>query len=91
MPYYKIENNKAQVGNKPHGAEWIEFTVGNEPQELIDGLEPTDVELLEQELAIKKQYLADTDYKVLPDYDGDTTGVLEARAEARTFIRNNNG
>lgn len=34
-----------------------------------------------------KQYLADTDYKVLPDYDGDTTGILEARAEARATIR----
>jgi hypothetical protein len=34
-----------------------------------------------------KQYLQETDYKVLPDYDGDTNGVLEARAEARALIR----
>jgi cytochrome oxidase Cu insertion factor (SCO1/SenC/PrrC family) len=34
-----------------------------------------------------KQYLIDTDYKVLPDYDGNTIGILEARAEARTLIR----
>ena len=24
---------------------------------------------------------------MMPDYDGDTTGVVEARAEARTTIR----
>ena len=34
-----------------------------------------------------KSYLASTDYKVLPDYDGDTTGIVEARAEARNTIR----
>lgn len=38
-------------------------------------------------LETAKQYLLDTDYKVLPDYDGDTTGILEARAEARALIR----
>ena len=34
-----------------------------------------------------KQYLNDTDYKVLPDYDGNTDGIIEARAEARATIR----
>ena len=32
-------------------------------------------------------YLAETDYKVLPDYDGDTTGVIEKRKEARETVR----
>lgn len=41
----------------------------------------------EQKIEEAKQYLASTDYKVLPDYDGDTTGILEARAEARALIR----
>ena len=38
MPFYKIVDKKAQVGNKSHGADWIEYEVGAEPQELIDGL-----------------------------------------------------
>ena len=46
-------------------------------------LEATD----EYKVNQAKSYLASTDYKVLPDYDGDTTGILEARAEARNIIR----
>ena len=34
-----------------------------------------------------KAYLNNTDYKVLPDYDGNTDGIIEARAEARATIR----
>ena len=41
----------------------------------------------DKKIAEAKQYLQDTDYKVLPDYDGNTDGVLEARAEARALIR----
>ena len=48
-------------------------------------------EILQQEkeakIAEAKAYLLFTDYKVLPDYDGDTTGILEARADARALIR----
>ena len=51
----------------------------------------TDAEVAEQARLEKvfkaKSYLASTDYKVLPDYDGDTTGIVEARAEARNTIR----
>ena len=46
-------------------------------------LEATD----EYKVNQAKSYLTSTDYKVLPDYDGDTTGILEARAEARNIIR----
>ena len=38
-------------------------------------------------IADAKAYLANTDYKMMSDYDGDITGVAEARAEARTTIR----
>lgn len=41
----------------------------------------------EYKVAEAKAYLVSTDYKMMPDYDGDTTGVVEARAEARTTIR----
>jgi hypothetical protein len=40
-----------------------------------------------KEIVEAKAYLTSTDYKVLPDYDGDTTGIVEARAEARNTIR----
>ena len=40
-----------------------------------------------KQIAEAKQYLQDTDYKVLPDYDGNKEGILEARAEARALIR----
>ena len=32
MPYYK--QGTSQIGNKPHGEDWIEYTVGQEPAEL---------------------------------------------------------
>ena len=40
-----------------------------------------------KKIAEAKKYLQDTDYKVLPDYDGNKEGILEARAEARALIR----
>lgn len=51
----------------------------------------TDNEIAEMEVVetirVAKQYLSDTDYKVLPDYDGNTDGIIEARADARATIR----
>lgn len=57
--------------------------------ELYDFRTDEEITQAENERKIKeaKSYLASTDYKVLPDYDGDTTGILEARAEARALIR----
>jgi len=49
MAYYKIVGNKAQVGSKPHGDEWKAYTVGQEPQELIDALAYKTPEELEAE------------------------------------------
>lgn len=55
----------------------------------------TEDEVAEQELAIKiseaKAYLESTDFKVLPDYDKEPTEVIAKRAEARQFIRANQG
>lgn len=44
-----------------------------------------------EKLAEAKQYLLDTDFKVLPDYDQDSTEVKVKRQEAREFIRANEG
>ena len=63
----------------------------NYPTAIVVEPEFTAEEVAEQARLEKvfeaKSYLASTDYKVLPDYDGDTTGIVEARAEARNTIR----
>lgn len=51
----------------------------------IEALELANTKAVELSEALA--YLTSTDYKVLPDYDGDTTGVVEARAKARITIR----
>ena len=59
--------------------------------EYISMITPTDEEVAEanrlKSIAEAKQYLNDTDYKVMSDYDGNTDGILEARAKARATIR----
>lgn len=54
-------------------------------------VELTSDEIKVYQIEDAKQYLNETDYKVLPDYDGDTTGIIEARAEARALIRSLEG
>ena len=55
----------------------------------------TEDEVAEQDLELKileaKAYLASTDFKVLPDYDKEPSEVIAKRAEAREFIRANQG
>ena len=55
----------------------------------------TEDEVAEQELANKiaeaKKYLSDTDFKMTLDYDKDVSEVKIRRAEAREFIRANQG
>jgi hypothetical protein len=63
---------------------WLEEGNTPEPAYTEQELKAIENNKLIQEA---KQYLIDTDYKVLPDYDGDTTGIIEARAEARALIR----
>jgi len=67
-----------------------------EVQEWLDSggvIEPqyTQAELAEQArqkaIAEAKQYLASTDYKLMPDYDKDTAEIKLLRAEARETIR----
>lgn len=94
--FYKIVDNKAQVGSGTFVPEdFIEYEIGNEPEELLLALE---VEDLENKLQIKineaKEFLSKTDKKILPYYEfekGDNTleWYVEERNKARTFIRSN--
>jgi len=45
-------------------------------------------ELNQQEITRLKQFLAETDYKVLPDYDKDSSDIIIERKKAREIIRN---
>lgn len=55
----------------------------------------TEQEITKQELDNKiaeaKKYLEDTDFKMTLDYDKDVAEVKVKRAEARQFIRDNQG
>jgi len=65
----------------------VDSIVTNDEERLILRNELAKIQLEAKQIEQAKQYLQDTDYKVLPDYDGNTDGVLEARAEARALIR----
>ena len=82
--YYLVDDIKIAHKDEKEVQQWL--SEGNIPEP-----EFTPEELAEQARLEKvfkaKSYLASTDYKVLPDYDGDTTGIVEARAEARNTIR----
>ena len=90
MSFYKIVNNKAQTGNVSHGAEWIEYTVGQEPQELIDGLVyKTPAEIQEVINTEALAYLASTDWYVIRLQETGVVipqDILDARASARLSI-----
>lgn len=91
-------NNVMHVpGNAPGNREyelikqWL--SEGNTPEP-----EFTEEELAQQEINKKiqeaKAYLANTDYKMLPNYvpkvDEDLDAIIAKRNETREFIRNNN-
>lgn len=92
--FYKLnQDGTASVGAGtiiPEG--FIEYTSGNEPQELVDALA---LEASNQELQAKiseaKTYLANTDYKMLPNYvvkpEEDINDIITKRNTAREFIR----
>ena len=90
MAYYRIVDNKAQVGSISHGAEWIEYIVGQEPQELIDGLVyKTPVEIQEAINTDALAYLASTDWYVIRLQETGVAvpqDILDARASARLSI-----
>ena len=60
--FYKVENNKAQVGSgTPPDNTWVVYKVGQEPQELLDVLEAESKEQsLISQIQEAKSYLTDT-------------------------------
>jgi hypothetical protein len=90
MKYFKNKQNELFVDPIVENHIGLEELTKEEfDTQLAENNTPSDAEVLASRVAETKSYLAATDYKVLPDYDGDIIGVIEARAEARTFIRAN--
>lgn len=60
--FYKIENNKAQVGSgTPPDNTWVLYEVGQEPQELLKALEAERTEQnISSQIQEAKAYLTDT-------------------------------
>lgn len=93
-----LNGNVVQISNESFevasGLSWVECNDNTEVGMRYDGttfflVQLTDEDKIKEKIADSKEYLTSTDYKVLPDYDGNTTGILEARAEARAYIRAN--
>ena len=83
MSVPKVEGNRHYNDIKV----WLESNTP-EPEFTEAELEAKEIS---EKLAEAKQYLLDTDFKVLPDYDQDSTEVKVKRQEAREFIRANEG
>lgn len=82
--FYKIENGQAVIGaglDVPKG--FIEFDPSDKPQDLIDAIGNDNSERLHE----LKKLLNDSDYKVLPDYDKDSTQIKKQRQAWREEIR----
>jgi len=60
--FYRIENNQAQVGSGEFVPEsYIEYEIGNEPEELVLALEQEQAnQVKQQQLAEANQYFKDT-------------------------------
>ena len=81
---YKL--NPLAIGSSDEAIEgYIEYDILNPPVELTNAI------INDNKVFEAKAYLASTDFKVLPDYDKDATEVIAKRAEAREFIRANEG
>lgn len=98
--FYKIENGQLQTGsgtNVPDG--FIEYMIGEEPQELTDALlKEQETQDLQTKINEAKAYLASTDYIVTKIAEAQALGEdtapllskysaeLQQRKEARAFI-----
>ena len=96
--FYKIENNypMSYQGEFPLDDTWKEFVVNEDgsysPQEFQDAINALKVkEELDSKLQEAKQYLSNTDYKMLPNYvvkpEEDINDIITKRNTAREFIR----
>ena len=96
MKYYINQETKEIFAYKADGSqdEFIqEGLIPISDEELAELRAPKEVDITAQKVAVAKQYLSDTDFKMLPDYepkDGeDMEAIRVKRAEAREFVRGN--
>ena len=95
MKYY-IDNNSEIFAYESDGSQ--DFLIGDKTQITEEDVERINNEKeiqFQQTIAYRiseaKKYLADTDFKMTLDYDKDVSEVKIKRAEARQFIRANEG
>ena len=98
--FYKIENGQLQVGSGTLVPDsFIEYKVGEEPQELLDALsKEQETQDLQNKLNEARVFLASTDYIVTKIAEAQALGEdtapllskyqveLQQRKEARAFI-----
>jgi hypothetical protein len=94
MTFYAIIDNKLQIGSGttiPEG--FIEYTVGAEPQELLDiQLSEQTANDLAVNIAAARKYLADTDWYFVRQIEENIAvpqEILDERMVQKTFIRDN--
>jgi hypothetical protein len=95
MKYY-INTNKEIFAYEEDGSQ--DYLIGDKVAITIEEIEAINKakedeykSSLEYRIQEAKAYLASTDFKVLPDYDKEPSEVIAKRAEAREFIRANQG
>lgn len=71
-------------------SDWVEVSL-EEIEAINKAKEDEHKNSIEYKINEAKAYLASTDFKVLPDYDKEPSEVIAKRAEAREFIRANQG
>jgi predicted house-cleaning noncanonical NTP pyrophosphatase (MazG superfamily) len=95
MKYY-INTNKEIFAYEEDGSQ--DYLIGDKVAITIEEIEAINKakedeykSSLEYKIQEAKTYLVSTDFKVLPDYDKEPSEVIAKRAEAREFIRANQG
>lgn len=93
MNYYKITDGKLEITNSSIELDlpWIEYTIGEEPQDLKDALkvqenEANDIRLIGEAL----EYLKSTDFyyvRKLETGENVPTEIITKRSEVREFLR----
>jgi hypothetical protein len=93
MNYYKLKNDKLEITNSSVElpSPWIEYEVGQEPNELIEALD-AEQKVSDEVVKINQafEYLKETDFyypRQLEIGEDVPSAVVAKRAEAREFLR----
>ena len=93
MRYFKTKTDIRAIDSDQEfliEADWVEITL----EDVIELNKPTEEQILAQKINEAKQFLDNTDKKVLPDYefredDNTLEWYIEERKKARAFVREN--